>query len=118
MLLNPAIILKSVVFPHPDGPSSVKSSPFLMSMDRSGIMVISPYLFVAFFTVILTLIKTSMFSSFVTLSKFNKLMKPFKPNIRYKKRKNQTNHCLALIMSLVDFGQIFLGTAAYSPMAF
>tara|TARA_B100001248_G_scaffold5701_1_gene4045 strand:- start:156 stop:275 length:120 start_codon:yes stop_codon:yes gene_type:complete len=30
-LINPAVILSSVVFPQPDGPRTVRSSPFLKS---------------------------------------------------------------------------------------
>ena len=53
--LNPAIILSNVVFPQPEGPSNVKNSPFLMVVDKSGIIVISPYFFTTSFTFILTL---------------------------------------------------------------
>ena len=58
ILLNPAIIRRSVVFPHPDGPRSVKNSPFLIFADRSGMIVKSPY----FFTTLLIPIETLIIS--------------------------------------------------------
>ena len=43
MELNPAIILSSVVFPQPEGPRRVNNSPSFIVVDRSEIMVRSPY---------------------------------------------------------------------------
>src|SRR5699024_4419990 len=55
IVLNPAIILNKVVFPHPDGPKRVKSSPFLTSKLKFGITTTSPYLFSALRILIFTL---------------------------------------------------------------
>jgi hypothetical protein len=50
MLLNPAIMRSSVVLPQPDGPSSVKNSPFRISTERSGMIVTGPYCLTTFST--------------------------------------------------------------------
>ena len=55
ILLKPAIIRSNVVFPQPDGPSSVKNSPSRIVKDRSGIMVLLPYRLTASLMLILTL---------------------------------------------------------------
>jgi len=34
-LIKPAAIFSNVVFPHPDGPNTVKSSPFLIVKFKS-----------------------------------------------------------------------------------
>jgi hypothetical protein len=46
MVLKPIIILSRVVFPHPDGPKSVKNSPGLISAESPWMTILPPYAFV------------------------------------------------------------------------
>src|SRR2546422_993408 len=42
---SPAMHLKVVVFPHPDGPKRTTNSPFLTSSDRSSTATVPSYFF-------------------------------------------------------------------------
>jgi hypothetical protein len=77
MVLNPAIILSRVVFPHPEGPRSVKNSPSLIFRDKSGITTeLSSKRFKACFMEIVTLTVPPGYQINIPL-KFTNVNKPF-----------------------------------------